>query len=201
MRITRRIGFMVWALGLMLACASESKAQAILNPRIGQSVVGAAHHRNHNRAMAMNYRGGMGTSVAGYASMGMNRGGQGQGAQRVARELMMARSLLQRGDHDYNGHRARAVKDINYALAALGHGNNGGMNGMSGARPSGNGANGANGARREPQAVSDGQLRQAIQMLNTVQTQLSSSGNSQHARVRVPVQRAMAELNTALTIR
>ena len=187
MRVASRLRLIVCALGLVGSVgAVESKAQVLLSPRIGQAAVGAARHRNR--------------SMAGYAA-GRNRAGQGQGVQQVARELMMTRALLQRGDHDYNGHRARAVGDINRALAALGHGNNG-MNATGGVRPGGNRAgNGMNGARREPQAVSDGQLRQALQNLNTISMQLGTANNPRVARARIPVQRAMTELNTALTIR
>ena len=211
MTFAKRLRVLVCALGLVVSAGvAESRAQVLLNPRIGHTAAGAVHHRN--RGMSNAYRGGMGTSMAGYATR-MNRGNQGQGIQYVARELMMTRALLQRGDHDYGGHRSRAVHDIGLALRALGHGGNGtnsmggmnGMNGMSGAngvRPGGNRAGtGANGAHREPQAMSDGQLRQAIQNLNTINNQLSSANNARVAQARVPVQRAITELNTALTIR
>ena len=97
----------------------------------------------------------------------------------------MTRSLLARADHDYNGQRTRAVHQIDIAIHSLGQGGRGSMNGYGNGNNNGygnggngrmNGGNGrmnnggANGqGNREPQAVSDGQLRQAVQNLSTIQ--------------------------------
>ena len=55
---------------------------------------------------------------------------------------------------------------------------------------------------RMPQATSDAHLRNALQSLSAIETQLANNGSTQHhARARVSIQRAIQELNTALTIR
>ena len=53
-----------------------------------------------------------------------------------------------------------------------------------------------------PQATSDAHLRNALQSLNAVHSQIANFGTSaNHARAMTSVQGAVQELNTALNIR
>jgi hypothetical protein len=130
-----------------------------------------------------------------------------QGQQKIAMELRGTKLILERADHDYKGHRARAVAAIDVALRSMGQhvGNNGAGNGMSNGAGAGRRAGGGNrvngNAMREPQAKSDAQLRTALHRLSTIHSQLGSMPNGRHAQTGAAVQRAMHELNTALAIR
>jgi hypothetical protein len=129
-------------------------------------------------------------------------------------QLQSAYNTLQQADHDYQGHRVRAMAEIAMAMRHLGGGgqmNGMGMNGMgAGINGAGNinGA-GAGGARR-PQAQSDAALRQAIGYLRNARNQLGSgmNGNSamgggqgQTHRAHGPISKAINELEVALSIR
>ena len=126
-------------------------------------------------------------------------------------ELKSIRSILEHADHDYQGHRAKAVREITLAIHAL----EGGTRhaplspqqkaAMIAARQ----AKAANaGATRsgttttqkpltEPQATSDEQLNTALSLLTQVASQLGNAkpGVSEH------LQSAIQELKTALAIR
>jgi hypothetical protein len=122
-------------------------------------------------------------------------------------ELRSIRTVLEQADHDYQGHRAAAVKLITAAIHALrppkattgahhqahaGAGTaNKGATPHAGAKSTGN---------SEPQAVSDAQLKQAMNALTVVQGQLASgSGNA--ATAAAAVQKAVQELQVALSIK
>jgi len=116
----------------------------------------------------------------------------GTHAQIIA-ELKATRALLHKGDHDYQGYRHKAVHQITEAIHAL--------EGVKGVpqkphKPIGNHTNG-----HEPQSVSDGQLAQAVQQLQTVQSQLA--GNQHHRAVAANkhVSNAIQDLQTALKIK
>jgi hypothetical protein len=138
---------------------------------------------------------------------------QGNNRSAVAR-LRSVHSSLARIDHDYQGHRVRAMHAISMAIRQLSHrsmnygamGFSSGMNNgrAIGMRQGGGGAN-AGARQRQPmsQAQSDARMSQDLRILQGVNMQLSSQGNytAGHGRASAHVQRAIHELNVALSIR
>jgi hypothetical protein len=130
----------------------------------------------------------------------------------VAR-LRAVHASLARLDHDYQGHRVRAMHQVSMAIRALSHrsmvyhgmgfapGGNGGMAAM-GVRRAGLGA-GRVGGQRMPQAASDVLMNQAMRVLEGVNMQLGSqaTANLGHARASGHVQAAIQEIGVALSIR
>jgi hypothetical protein len=104
-------------------------------------------------------------------------------------ELHKIKALLERADHDYKGHRAAAVKDITAAIRDL----------TRGARHHHPHAMPGKGGNNEPQALSDAQLKEAIEQLRTVHKQLAVVGGP--ADAANAVERAIKELRIALEIR
>jgi hypothetical protein len=148
----------------------------------------------------------------------------------VVQELKSAKALLEKADHDYQGHRARAVHEIHEALKALGHhhqagaaAQKSGTGGKAGAAKKGAGAAnvgaGKGGGKKgtagfakagnagggkggnEQQVVSDAQLKQALHQLTMAHAQLRSSRAVHHAMAAQKVQAAIGELHTALKIK
>jgi hypothetical protein len=121
----------------------------------------------------------------------------------VIAALRSAMSLLAQADHDYQGHRARALGHVGTAVrhlepAAVRRNQ---PNPAMAFQNAGNGA-GAGKKNAMPQATSDAHLRNAMQQLNAVHTQLTNFGSTpNHARARGSVQNAIQELNIALNIR
>jgi hypothetical protein len=126
--------------------------------------------------------------------------------------LKQAKALLEEANHDYQGHRAKAVHAIHEALHELEHHHHAAGTAGAKANPqvqaakaaakaahataAKNGA-GTNGVH-ENQAASDQQLQSAQQLLAKVQTELSSG---KHPHALAHVQTAMKELQTALTVK
>ena len=140
-----------------------------------------------------------------------------QNTRAVVQRLRSTHSSLARLDHDYQGHRVRAMRSIQRAIRQLSHtsmngrngyANRGGVNGVNGVNNR-NGVNGLNrgglaarGNRPIPQAQSDARMRRAGQTLQAVNMQLSrNSGTSSHAYARRYVQTAMREIGVALQVR
>jgi hypothetical protein len=146
----------------------------------------------------------------------------------ILNQLRTAYTTLANANHDYQGHRARAMHYVGSAIHSitpstlrsnqanlngnLGQGNltgnvGGNLNGKNLTAtalntPKGNAGNGNVNANVVPQTTSDAHLRTALQTLNTVQTQLANTGAARHhARTRISVQHAIQEINTALSIR
>jgi hypothetical protein len=94
----------------------------------------------------------------------------------AAGALQEAYGLLATADHDYNGHRARAMKQIESAAKLLGITLKG------------------DGKVREPQGTSDAQLRSAQALLEQVSTGITGAGLTH-------LQQAVKQLNVALAIR
>jgi hypothetical protein len=127
-------------------------------------------------------RGGTGAVRTGMAGLYASNFGQApniQGAQTLVLQLNNAYSTLANADHDYQGHRVRAMNHIHGALRNLGMsattlnemgiGQNAGV-GLAGA------ASNAGGAGRLPQAQSDSALRQAIGYLRNAQMHVNNGG-------------------------
>jgi hypothetical protein len=105
-------------------------------------------------------------------------------------ELKAARSLLEKADHDYQGHRAQAVHEIGVAIHAL-----------QGSHQH-HAMHKSTGGNNESQAASDAQLRQALKKMKTVESQLQGGSSGGHtAKAAAAVKKAIQELETALKIR
>jgi hypothetical protein len=164
----------------------------------------------------------------GYRNRSYGRGygyGRSQGVNRgVIAGLMSVRASLTRVQHNYQGHRVRAMQAITMAIQQLSHqsmrysgmGMNGGM-GMNNGRALGMrqvGVAGGLGMRQgigagglQPQgmsqAQSDNRMGQALRRLQGINMQLASQGSysNGHSRASGHVQRAIHELNFALSMR
>lgn len=110
-------------------------------------------------------------------------------AKQVA-ELHTTVALLEKANHDYKGHRAKAVHEIRHAIHLL-HPHH------HKSTPAAKAVKGAKGGNNETQATSDDQLRQAIDQLHAVQKELGNGPAHAHAALRA----AVHELHTALKIR
>ena len=127
---------------------------------------------------------------------------------------------LARVNHDYQGHRVRAMHQITMAIRQLSHrsmmyrGNgfaHGMNNGMAmGMRGAGGGAGGRRGMgmnmnmnRNMNQAQSNAVMSQALRTLQGIGMQLNTQGinNMGHGQAGGHIQMAIRELNTALSIR
>ena len=177
------------------------------------------------------YTYGHGTNARNYKAYGYGRGyrnryqgsgygyGRSQGNSRgIVSRLRSVHSGLARLDHDYQGHRVKAMHSISMAVRQLSHrssiyqnagfasGANGGRN-LGNQRQAGLGASNGNGNGRNQrhltQAQSDSRMSQSMRTLQGINMQLTNQGtnSSGHSRARGHVQHAMHELNTALTIR
>jgi len=102
--------------------------------------------------------------------------------------LHQVRVLLARADHDYKGHRVKAMQHIRAAMHTLQ------PNHRHPHPPLPKGGN-------EPQAVSDAQLRQAIQQLNVIGAQLNGVSRPGATKAVSLIRSAINELNIALSIR
>ena len=115
--------------------------------------------------------------------------------------LKQALTLLEKADHDYDGHRVAAIKEIRGILHALANPTNGQANSTPGVRQPPNGLprvgrNKQRGPRnlQEPQAASDALMKQAQELLVEASSGLTD----------IPLQRvneAIAQIYTALQIR
>jgi len=106
----------------------------------------------------------------------------------IVNELHKAVAVLKQADHDYMGHRVKAIHHIHTAVKALG--------------PAGKHGKIAPGTGKLEQSVSDGLLQQAIQQLTTIQTTLANTpGFGNRPMAVMAIQGAIAELQTALKIR
>jgi len=131
----------------------------------------------------------------------INAGGVTGQIAAIVDQLRAAHKLLNAADRDYSGHRARAAEEVHKAIREL----TGRKHGtpmaagipptrtVSAIKPS----KGAKGSAREPQASSDSQLRQAQTILQGVQSEL----NSRHHKAAGNLKTAIAEINTALSLK
>jgi len=168
------------------------------------------------------YTYGTGASARGYRAYGFGRGfrnsyyggrygyGRNQGYNRaIIARLRAVHMSLARIDHDYQGHRVRAMHAITMAIRQLSHrsmmyGRAGFGAGIQGgpAPAMGRGA-GARRGQPMPQAQSDAVMSQALRTLQGIAMQLAGTATTTmgHARAGGHVQEAIRELNTALAIR
>jgi hypothetical protein len=161
-----------------------------------------------------------------YGSSGNYGRSQSNDRSLVAR-LHSVHSTLVRIDHDYQGHRARAAHQVSLAIRHLSHRSIygytsavGGLSGQSnlrltGLNGTGNGNLNGNGTRRQTgvngngqrnrlsQAQSDALMGQALRTTQGITSQLSHQGqyHSSHRLAYLRLQRAMHEMNAALSVR
>jgi hypothetical protein len=129
-----------------------------------------------------------------------------QNMRAVVQRLRSTHRSLARLDHDYQGHRVRAMSHIQRAIRQLSHSSmygrrsnvNRNVNGVNGRNRVGLAAN----RQRIPQAQSDMQMRRAAQTLQGINTQMTRNTNSAgHASARRSVQTAIRELGIGLQVR
>ncbi len=179
----------------------------------------AAQHRASPQQHALNQGNSNGTAPHhgyGYGAGVGRHPGVGMGQNRNQATGPMVSSLhsvvasLQQADHDYNGHRMKAIQHLDHAIRTLqpgsagtriGVGAGGSHNNLAGIGSNGRGA--GNNGPRIPQAQSDAHLRQAHEQLLAVESQMFGGGNmaAHHQQAHTHVQRAIQELNVALAAR
>jgi len=129
-------------------------------------------------------------------------------------ELKEVGQLLAKANHDYQGHRAEALKQVKMAAHALHPHHRTKANANTGTGTSnslqpaptktlvGQPGQAKQNAQAEPQTVSDSQLKQAHDKLNGIAGQMGGqSGNVRHTKALQHIQAAIKELETALAIR
>ncbi len=179
-------------------------------------------------AMNNQYLYGYGSGGRPYRAYGYGRGyrnryygagygyGRSQGLYRgIVSRLRSVHTSLARLDHDYQGHRVRAMRQIAQAIRQVSHGYSNGYSyarygsGMSNSMfrmASQTGTRRSNiGNNRQPmsQAQSDARMTQALRQLQGIEMQLVNQnyGTLGGANASSHIQSAIQELNTALKIR
>jgi hypothetical protein len=117
----------------------------------------------------------------------------GAGGEKVVKALHHAKHLLAEANHDYDGHRAKAARDVAEAIHELSHGHkhhtakhHTGMMGSKGGKKSG-----------EAQKKSDHELEEALKILNEAKTQLH---HEHHKKALHHVEEAIKQLHMAVRV-
>jgi hypothetical protein len=110
-------------------------------------------------------------------------------------QLKTFRTALQNANHDYEGHRAKAVHEITKAIHALEG------TAVPKAKKNAGTKGAANKGNNEPQSVSDAQLQQVLKGLQTMQSQIGSNPTGTVAEVNTLISVAITELETALKVK
>jgi hypothetical protein len=123
-------------------------------------------------------------------------------AAQVIVQLKSIRKLLQGANHDYEGHRAKAVHEVTKAIHLLEGTPLPKAQKLAKTNVAGGGNGGAGvGGVHEAQAASDMQLKQALTGLQTLQTHFNGSTAGVNGDVNTAITTAVSELETALKIR
>lgn len=144
---------------------------------------------------------GLSTSPEARAVAPSLKGGS-KGGQKAAEveELHKAKGLLERADHDYDGHREKAIEDINKAIRTLHHGEKGEKGEKGGKSEKHEPKKGEGG--KEAQKKSDEQLREAVKILEEVEKHLhekhAKGGGEHHGKAAEDVKKAIVQLDDAL---
>jgi hypothetical protein len=101
-------------------------------------------------------------------------------------ELYHAKHWLEKADHDYDGHRAKAVEEIRAALKKLGH------------DPNAHAAKAPAEPVHEKQWKSDDQLKHARKLLKEAEKRLAANSNEKHQEALGNVAKAVEEIDIAL---
>ena len=142
--------------------------------------------------------------AAGKANGRAGKGAAGANAQqmhKLIQELQGAKYMLEQAKHDYDGHRVKAIHQINLAIQAIHqhHGLTAGKGaGGAGKKVAGGGGTSTGTASKESQPQSDAMLRQARQHLFTIHGQMQAA---HHPKAKGHVQLGVQHLDTALKIR
>jgi hypothetical protein len=110
------------------------------------------------------------------------------GEEGVVKELHHAKHLLEHADHDYDGHRARAVKDVSEAIHELSHGASHHHHLEAKGK----------GGEELKQTKSDEHLKEALAILHEAKTQLSK--HEHHKKALHHVEEAIHQIHTALKV-
>ncbi len=105
--------------------------------------------------------------------------------------LEAANALLAKADHDYKGHRVKAMKQVHAAVHTLKAGTKAPKNPFKGPKGSGG----------LPQDQSDALLRQAMEQITAVQAQLANVQAPRATAASADLAVAVTELQTALKIK
>ena len=105
----------------------------------------------------------------------------------LIKQLETIRANLNKADHDYEGHRATAVREITHAIHFLQHGE-------KHPKPA---EHFKAGAHKEPQALSDAQLKQSLAALQSLKIPLGKH----QTEVEAALQKAMSSLKIALKVK
>ena len=117
----------------------------------------------------------------------------------LVKTLRHAHWLLVHADHDYGGHREKAVKEVHKALEDLGYQHKKaepGSTPATGTVAPPQTVHGGQPKMHKPQGSSDDQMREARKHLDRTLKHLSAGGK--HPKATANVQAAIAEINTAL---
>lgn len=106
----------------------------------------------------------------------------------VVQALQSAHALLAKANHDYQGHRVRALRQVARAIRILA--------GAQTNAPATHFHHALHRSGQEAQAASDAQLRRAQEILQGLSSQVA-----RRPRVAAHVKAAIAQINTALSIR
>ncbi len=128
-----------------------------------------------------------------------NRAVKAMNTAEVIHALRSAHALLIKADHDYDGHRALAAKEVQKALSNLGHKKPlAGASVNTGSASATKAAHTGKAGARETQATSDAQLRQAQQLLQTALPHIQAAT---HPKAAGNVQAAISQIATALSVK
>jgi hypothetical protein len=105
--------------------------------------------------------------------------------------LDAANALLAKADHDYKGHRVKAMKEVHAAIHALKVGAKAPKNPFKGPKSTGG----------LPQDQSDALLKQAMDRIAAVQTQLATVQDPRATTATAALTAAVTQLQTALKIK
>jgi hypothetical protein len=111
-------------------------------------------------------------------------------AQQVT-ALQASQALLKQADHDYKGHRVKAMHQIHHAIHVL----------QYGAKKAKNPFKAPSGTGNLPQDQSDALLKKAQGQVSAIQANLSSVQDPRAAKAVVHLQESLKQLDTALKIR
>ena len=132
--------------------------------------------------------------------------------KKVAAELHAAKALLEKANHDYHGHRAKAVHEITHAIHLLEHGKHpakttsstAGEQSTAQTKPKSAGPKKSKAknhkGKHKPQSASDAQLKQAIDMLQAAHKNMSTGKQKHHDKAAELIQKAIHELHAALKV-
>jgi len=127
----------------------------------------------------------------------------------VVTELKSIKHLLEKADHDYKGHRLKAVEEIGGAIHALEHGKHGhhptaltqAGNGKSEKGTGEKGTGGKGPGLKEPQAESNKQVSEALKALEGVYRHLEREGHGEHHKHAAElIHKAIGQLKEAIKV-